>query len=585
MSLINYIRIINFKGISVQTVYFSKTGTNFKFGKNGIGKTSFLEAVRFALTGKKPKNMLKIGESYGSVFITFNDPNETTVLREFYADEKKPNKVKVNDKTCTAKEAQKVICDLIGTSEDKLDVLTSTEVLHELINGNLGAFLLDFLGEDFDLDSFYSLVEFSDKEKAYIRREKILPKCFDVQIFGDVYKTLFAQRAEFKKAAAAAKVKVEAYAGPEEPFFKTEEDMKKAEEEYIKAKFDAERVEKERKKYTKASDEYMLRMAEKVRLESAYKVATEYYREDITDESLVTRQNALNEVMKNIYNLQAIIASNTKVVDNQTTILKALDTDICPISSCLVCRTDKTKAKADVEEAIREAQNAIDIAKKSLSDNQIQEKAIKADMDTIRKQLKHNREYLDSKVRYESYVVGEKPEKPELPETTEPSKDFLIYKQEWEEYSRFIANKEEYIFWQEKLDVVSSLTQKFSPKGVVNASVMKHYCDIFNETAETYTEKLGCKIQFVPDNGVQLFYKQGESEWVNFANLSSGEKLILSIIVYVVLNTLLGTEIILLDNFNDLDKENVKKVKALFDEIDKDFDNSLMVVTGCNSLA
>lgn len=586
MGLINDIRIVNFKGIDVHTAYLSRVGTNYILGgKNGTGKTSFLEAIRFALTGKKPKNMLKEGTGEGCVYIDFNDPNETSISREFYADEKKPNKVKVNGKTCTAKEAQKVICDIVGTSEDKLDVLTSTEVLHELINGNLGAFLLDFLGEDFDLDSFYSLVEFSDTEKAYIKREKILPKSFDVQIFGDVYKTLFAQRAELKKAVAAAKVKVEAYTGPDESFFKSEEDMKKAEEDYIKAKFAAESAEKERKKYAKANDEYVLRAAEKVRLENAFKIASRHYKEDVTDELLTTKQSALNEIMKNIYNLQAIIASNAKVIDSQTTILKALDTEVCPISSCLICKTDKTKAKADVEDAIQEAQNAIDIAKKSLSDNEIREKAVKSDMDTIRKQLALNRKYLDSKVRYESYVVGEKPEKPEIPEMTELSKDFLVHKQEWEEYSRFVAAKEEYTFWQERFDVVSSLTQKFSPKGVVNASVMKHYCDIFNDTAETYAKKMGCAIQFVPDNGVELFYKQDEKEWVNFTSLSTGEKFILSIIVYVVLNTLLGTEIIILDNFNDLDDDNAKKVKSLFDEIEKDFKNSLMIVTGCNSLA
>lgn len=585
MGIIKYVTIMNFKGIDVKTVYLSCSETNYMLGdKNGTGKTSFLEAIRFALTGKKPKNMLKEGTSEGYVCIVFNDPNETSIHREFYADEKKPNKVKVNGKTCTAKEAQKVICDIVGTSEDKLDVLTSTAMLHELINGNLGTFLLDFLGEDFDLDSFYSLVEFSDKEKAYIKREKILPKSFGVQIFGDVYKTLFAQRAELKKAVAAAKIKAEAYTGPEVPFFKSEEEMKKAEEEYMKAKFAAENAEKERKKYIKASDEFFLRTAEKVRLENAFKAAAEHYKEGVTDELLTVRQNALNEVMKNIYNLQAIIASNIKVVDSQTTILKALDTDVCPISSCLICKTDKTKAKADVEDAIQEAQNAIVIAKKSLSDNQIQEKAIKADMNTIRKQLDSNRKYLESKVRYESYVVGEKPEKPEFSETSEFSKDFLVHKQEWEEYSRFVATKEEYVFWQEKFDVVSSLTQKFSPKGIVNASVMKHYCDIFNDTAETYAKKMGCEIRFVPDNGVELFYKPDEKDWVNFTSLSTGEKLILSIIVYIVLNTLLGTEIIILDNFNDLDDDNAKKVKSLFNEIEKDFTNSLMIVTGCNSL-
>ena len=551
------------------------------FDKNGSGKTSFLEALRYGLTGKMPKDILYHGADEGFVTILFNDPDNTTVTRYFYSGAR-PNKVKVNSKTCTAKEAQKIICEIMNASDEKLDVLTSNEVFQELIKGDLGKFLLSFITEPMTIEKLYEICEFTDDEKAKIADDKLLPKKFDVSITDSVYQVLFAERASLKKQVASLQAKYDFEEPLPEPKYKSEADVKKAEDEYIKLSGEAAFEKEKLDAYNKALTEYNSRKARQETLKRKLDELVAKLEVETTESDVDNVNKTLNDAVTMKHNFETIIASNKVVVNNQKKILDALDSDKCPISSCLICKTDKTKAKADVEESISAAQSAVDTASEGVTKESEIIKEANNRLSYLRTQLNITNEIKALKCRISDIDVGEEPSKPAIVTISGDWKLFPVYKKEYEEYYDFVSAKELLGVLIKKTAIVDGLVKKFSSKGDVETAIMKHYCDLFDTEAEMIANSFDYQVKFRPENGVKLsIVPAGKTAEVDFTSLSTGEKLIVSIIIYVVLNNLMGTDIIILDDFNDLDAENAAHAKDIVQAVYRDLGITTIFVAGC----
>ena len=577
---IQKIVIENFKGIKF-TTFIPKEEPTWLFDKNGSGKTSFLEALRYGLTGKMPKDILYHGADKGFVTILFNDPDNTTVTRYFYSGAK-PNKVKVNSKTCTAKEAQKIICEIMNASDEKLDVLTSNEVFQELIKGDLGKFLLSFITEPMTIEKLYDICEFTDDEKAKIADDKLLPKKFDVSITDSVYQVLFAERASLKKQVASLQAKYDFEEPLPEPKYKSEADIKKAEDEYIKLSGEAAFEKEKLDAYNKALTEYNSRKARQKTLKRKLDELVAKLEVETTESDVDNVNKTLNDAVTMKHNFETIIASNKVVVNNQKKILDALDSDKCPISSCLICKTDKTKAKADVEESISAAQSAVDTASEGVTKESEIIKEANNRLSYLRAQLNITNEIKALKCRISDIDVGEEPSKPAIVTISGDWKLFPVYKKEYEEYYDFVSAKELLGVLIKKTAIVDGLVKKFSSKGDVETAIMKHYCDLFDTEAEMIANAFDYQVKFRPENGVKLsIVPAGKTAEVDFTSLSTGEKLIVSIIIYVVLNNLMGTDIIILDDFNDLDAENAAHAKDIVQAVYRDLGITTIFVAGC----
>lgn len=577
---IQKIVIENFKGIKF-TTFMPKEEPTWLFDKNGSGKTSFLEALRYGLTGKMPKDILYHGADEGFVTILFNDPDNTTVTRYFYSGAK-PNKVKVNSKTCTAKEAQKIICEIMNASDEKLDVLTSNEVFQELIKGDLGKFLLSFITEPMTIEKLYDICKFTDDEKAKIADDKLLPKKFDVSITDSVYQVLFAERASLKRQVASLQAKYDFEEPLPEPKYKSEADIKKAEDEYIKLSGEAAFEKEKLDAYNKALTEYNSRKARQETLKRKLDELVAKLEVETTESDVDNVNKTLNDAVTMKHNFETIIASNKVIVNNQKKILDALDSDKCPISSCLICKTDKTKAKADVEESISAAQSAVDTASEGVTKESEIIKEANNRLSYLRTQLNITNEIKALKCRISDIDVGEEPSKPAIVTISGDWKLFPVYKKEYEEYYDFVSANELLGVLIKKTAIVDGLVKKFSPKGDVETAIMKHYCDLFDTEAEMIANAFDYQVKFRPENGVKLsIVPAGKTAEVDFTSLSTGEKLIVSIIIYVVLNNLMGTDIIILDDFNDLDAENAAHAKDIVQAVYRDLGITTIFVAGC----
>jgi recombinational DNA repair ATPase RecF len=87
------ITIENFKGIKGIT-YTPLNKTAVLIGKNGLGKTSFLEGIRFLITGNTPDNCIFDGADSTTVSGILEDDTNFSRMKHLT----KPSKVTVNGK-------------------------------------------------------------------------------------------------------------------------------------------------------------------------------------------------------------------------------------------------------------------------------------------------------------------------------------------------------------------------------------------------------------------------------------------------------------------------------------------------------
>ena len=576
MPNIKKIEIKNFKGISNATEYFGDM-PKYVSGKNGEGKTSFLEAIRYALTGKTPtrEEILRKGSSYGYVCITFDDADETSIAREFYAE--KPTKVTVNGKPTTAKSAQKLIDSLLDTDSSFLDMNTSSEVFRELFKGELGKFLLGFVNETFTIEKLFELISFSDSQKSFLSSK--LPATFGLAECENLYKEFFETRAALKVSVQKLSAQIpETIIKPSRTMEDVEKDlagilaaeqMKKAQDTAIK-------------NYTDSLNSYNARLAEISRLENEYNsIAVDNF-DPLEGERLLKEKQSVLVKKTTAEGTIKTLKSNIAVF---RTTLATLETNVCPVSSKLICTTDKTAAKSEFTQLIAENEKAIEAMSDEIASYEITLKTLVEKEACFKKneQLVAKRENLLASITRAKSVVGKPPVKPEPPKPVDLSQkeNLLAEKRQIDKYEEILKTQDALNKATAELELYNSLVKLFAAKGAVNEAIIGFYCDIFNEEIELVAAACGYQILFLPENGLTLSVKPGNNKsFVTFDELSAGEQLIAAVLVNHLCNTLSGCCIMLVDDFNELDEFNSDKLKNLLDELSVNY--SMLVVAGTN---
>ena len=570
----------NFRGLQKFDYEFSSEACMF-FGPNGVGKTSSLDALRFALTGKMPADMLYHGASEGYVGIVFNDDDGTYVERRFFAGDK-PNKVRLNGKACTAKAAQAVICEILGCDDTKLQTITSHEVFLQLINEDLGAFLRSFIAETFSTEKLLEMVSFSDDELKVLK--PLLGVDFDISEIDSVYKELYDERAGVSKTRDEIAVKFDTSAELPEPYYKDEEALKADEETYLLAKATKSKAEAETRAYERALAEYRNRLVILKNLKKSLAEAGEP--EFVSDEIIADKETALSKIQSELRSAVSAKGNAEAIVAQQTSFLEALASDKCPLSECLVCSTDKSCLKAEVKKSLDAAIKTVEELRTLIASLGAKEISTKNEISELRKKLKAFNDYSTLKRRVEEMesTLGSEPVLPVSASVDEAELElFEFRKAEFEEYVKHISARRIVEEKSTELEVLNSLVKKFHPrKGEVTNAVMQHYCDIFDEQAELIAPLFGYEIKFVAENGVKLFVKPKEGKQrVEFCSLSRGEKLTVSIVIYTVLNLLMGTGVMVIDNFNDLDEDAANRAVKIINSITRELGIEDIFVAGC----
>lgn len=578
---INTIKINNFKGI-VNLEYSPRNKLAVLCAPNGAGKTSFIEALRFGLTGDAPDNCINDMAEETEVELLFSK-DDLSFSRSRHIT--KPSKVKVRGKSTTAKNLDIVLQDTIGLSKETLKITTSQELLTSMKPDALGSFLMEYVPEELDFDTVVKYIPgiTPEAKEALALYLPPMPEKFGLSRVEETYKLVFEARSFAKKDKQNrdAQVNLMTLDPPSRSLEKIEEEEKSV--------FVQEGIQASAKAAMN-----LYNSAIKVR-ENAEKSIADLQRQIDANTASKPRESELhdilsrkNKALENISNANKIIAMIETNLETFERTLETLHKPVCPISEMLVCTTDKTAIKEEITELINANKEGITIQEAIISE----EKRKLEDLAKKEAEWNENNKCYTQKVTLTNRLAVERKNLPSVP--VKPASVTVI---DFEGKKADLKREKNYTIAYErnqqllresealakKYDMLNSLCKALEPKGVVMSGITSSYLGIFESVINKRADDLGAgyKVEFIAENGVNYTIKTPASTVFRpYADLSHGEQLIATFLLIDLLNSLCGTRIMLLDDLNHLDANNFNILLSLLQSktLQDDYDHIFVCV-------
>ena len=560
--MIKGLSVRNFKGIADKTVDFNRKLTVFT-GESGTGKTSMLSALKYALCGKGTVSDIKNGKIEAEVSLEFDDG--TTVERKR---DKTGNKVSIAGNNTTAKSAEDYLGKKIADPEI-LKLMLDTDYFEGLDKKDVTSLFLGIIPAKLDKDSVLKLCEehtgrsLTDKEKKLIEGELTGQGTFGIDTLNTVHDRLVEERKAVKRDIKNLTEKTkDVIDKPSESADALNDELYKLiEKETVLRGYENElnRYNRELRAYEEAQRE----IAELTPQLEALKDVTKP--DEAALKTLEGDKAKFKEALKQSQATQATLKAN---IDIFTRTIESLNKPVCPISEKLVCRTDKSGVKADIEDLIRQNKEAYDkhVAFAARCEEQIAKRD--AGIDEYRKsETRYERKMMVQKMLEDKKKVT-KPEevkKPEVPADIAEKKAEI--RKKLDNISRYDAYEKDVQSLKkckEELGVIEECVKMFDvKKGIYHLildRIITPLSQMVNEKAKTYRD--GFSVKFDIEEGIEILYEPGAGRgYIPMSNASASEFLFIAYLVITVIGKLTGCRIIVIDN---LDKFDGKKAAEFF---------------------
>lgn len=586
---IKKLQIMDFQGIKGTFQYEFKDVINALCLKNGSGKTSFINALRYGITGIKPSgNVTNNGSESMAVGLTFHDG--TGIIRQDYTD--KPARFFMNGKPVTKTALDEMLQDRAGVLQSTMKIITSSDVLAGLKPQEFGALLLSYIPETLTKDKLKTLIneELSDRETKEI--DAFFPEEeFNMDMIDQFYKEMTSKRKEIKKSIAEAEGFLNRFGEIPEKL-ESEEELQKTLTDLQDRQKGSSLYKEQMELYTqkvKARNEALKkREAANKEIEKIEKEIKSIHELNISegykkklDEALVEKQKILDEANSVYYALKTTVVNLRKAIEN-------LDKPICPLSDKLKCTTDKTPLKDELEKALKEGEEGLRLqyktAEKAYNEKIELQNAIKKYNEDVvlnnRRMVLFDR--LDSLVKESAAAIPDEPVEPKKYEGKDYSKEIDVILDKITKVKNLVKineTKEELKNKFNELVDISHLVEIFAPKGIVKDSIAEYYLSVFEGQCNKKAAELksGMKIKFEASNGISVLTDiEGSGRFVEFSALSGGEKAYVLYIIFDMLNSLTGMRMMILDELSVLDGEAFSTLVKLIDRYKEDYDLVLL---------
>ena len=556
--LIEHIAMENIKTCNVNT---DLSRFNVIQGKNGSGKTAFLQGIKYLLTGKLSPENIRMGEGYASVDGVINGIG--ALSRTQYASTR-PSKTRLNLRSATQKSVAEYFQSITGVSPATSNIMMPGN-LEEMFGRDLSSYMLNegFLKNDMDVNKLLSLGAFSKAAEHEIRMH--LPEApavislEDLNEISDYYNDM---RKAVKKdlAAAEARAKYEGPA-PSETSKEIKQRIKKLNEELWKSSAEA-------KSYKSLFDAEAKRLAQietlKTKIASiTVKNPTPYEIKLLadsiqkTDELLMKTEASRQQAQKENVNLQMII--------------EKLASSVCPISAALVCTTDKTSVRTELETRIDDNIELIDTLTADvarLREERLELSKQKAQQDDTKNKWRDKLLYtqqLNDLLKNSVKVTAP----PDAEHIKELQNQIIVAEKDAEiavGYEMAKQAEADVDKLKDAVAVAEELVAAFAPNSGIRKLILEHnvaplqtYC---NEKMKKVLPKY--TMEFDMENGLQLRFLNDKGDSIEYEGLSRGERMRALFVVADMLNALNGFKMLIIDDLDGLDKESLT---ALFDVI------------------
>lgn len=528
--------------------------------KNGYGKTSILRAILWGLTGEK------VDAEDATVRITL-DPS-FRIERERKSGK---NICKLNGNKVTEKALNAAIEDKIGIKIDNVKLASSEAVLESKKPEELLKALIGFVKEKLTVEKVITHLTSSDP-KVIEKVREIFPKApmtFGLDQMEDIYKDLVDER---KLKSAQLKSKKEYGKALQAKCRKPSRPLEAVEAELLEvqmAEKNASDVMKYMKEWEKAEAQKAATDAEMKKLKDEILKSRKFKGHTAAEQKLQTDQREQAEKKKlQLTSQKATILNNIDIFERT---LKSLDQPVCPISKKLICTTDKTEIKGELEKSVAENKKIIkdiDAQIKTCDDTLEAYKIWKADFDKDLETYQNYTRLVErlTTLKEHPVTVPEKPKSVDISTVATKKRELIAEKQNCEQYAEMMKLAAEVTKESEDVEVLNYLTSALKDKGEVKEAIIKGYLTIFqnviNDRAKSFHP--GYEVVLTVDGGLKIALKTPyNTKPFDSATLSSGERLLVRFLLLDMLNQLTGTNLMFIDNVESLDEDALKSLKTL----------------------
>lgn len=560
---IKHIKIKNFKGIK-SIDFCPENKISVLQGGNGAGKTSFLQAVEFVLTGKhSSKEFIRYGCDTASVEVVIDDVCYTRNI----STDNKIAQCMLDGEKILERDFNNMIALALDTNADDLKILSSSKIFEEMNAKEMSEFLSDHIPENISFKTLTDILGSDfDKNALKILRSS-LGENFTPNKFLALYKEFYTSRREanreFKEVKALLKDKPDVPAYTKELVNAEKEALLREEGGYVNAV-------KLMKSYELAKSNYNKALIAKENLKEQVKKSKCEEPDEKIIVSAKTELEKLHSLSSKEHSVIATLEANNKTFEKT---LKSLDKPICPLSSKLVCSTDKTALKSELEALIVNTRMQIKECMEQIENFKIEIDRLNEKISCYNKEKLKYKEFSMLKKQYDDFKLPELPAtKPVIPDFDEKVIDSKkkALTQKYEElvrYEKYEADMKKYNLLQQKSSCYEALVSATNPSGVVIRMLLENYFSIFNDVCNKMAHELktGFELRFISDNGIKLICTKNDESRM-YEALSNGEKIIISFIVINMLNQLSGNQILFIDNLNELDPNNLVNFLTMLED-------------------
>ncbi len=531
-------------------------------GKNGKGKTSLVQMIKYALTGELPDNAVKNGTDELRVTCEVQDGKNELVWTRCKS-ETRGSRVMVNGRTSTIKALSSYIEELTTLPFESLRISASSDIIEKMKPEELSDFVMNYIPEQLDYNIIKSYIGDSISQEAYelLENGEFIPTT-GTFLFDQLQKTYDALFAARKDARSKLVMYDNKMSGGQ--IFKPSssmEEVKKRLEDILKEEGKYAEALKSVEAYNKAvqmRDKQIARIKEledkvkscKVDKPNAEKAKELNSRMETLQSSIISLNTTINTMKNNIETFK-------KTVEN-------LDKPICPLSEGLICNTDKSVKKQEFLDQIKsneESIKTIEAEIKNKNDEMLDVKnAITAHNECVNKYREYT--FLLQELENSKKTLITLPEKPvaptEIKDYTQEKERLYELQRQNIEYEKFLENKNEYDRLLKLKTNLDKLVPVFAPKGDVNLKITQFYFNIFEDSCNEIAKELkpDFTIRFVPENGIKIYCEtKAGMGYVPYESCSSGERaFVIFLLTDLISRALTRSNILILDDLDKLDE-------------------------------
>lgn len=564
-STITTISIRNFKGI--EDLQLNAKKLNAIIGKCGSGKSSLLDAIRFALTGKAGKEVIRKGCREASVVLRFSDNSTIERIR----------RTSENISKCNGKSSTKRSLDEFLTARNMnpcwIESLCSVDWFDGLSSKDLNNFFMTILPLRAKAETVVELVaqldkDLTEKKEKYLM-EEILKKqeIFSFNDLANGYNTAYTVRQELKRKYNEMLPRC---TFNETVPAKTREDIEKELNNISQVEAAEKEYSKRLKEYASSKKQHDLAIK---RLDEMKKELDTYSSCKKPKEETKTQAEADRKLFQvHIKRTNEYIGTINSTLDLLKRTLDNLDKPICPISEKLICTTDKSQLKEELLSLIQKNENALASNKEFLAKCEDQVRKRDDIISNYQKEVYRYEQKTTLENNISKFIVPEilpEPQKVEKAHLEAKKKELLDLLSILSRYEKVQQNKKELAKIKDKYDLAQFAVKVLDSKIGIPALILQRTLRFFekkcNEKASLLRE--GFQIHFLSDNGITIQVSPGKGKpFVDMKEVSTGEFVCVAYILMTMIGEATKCHLFLIDNLDRLDTEYLNALLSLLEE-------------------